>query len=102
MQQDLAEKIQANPRFKELVERRNRFAWPMAILILVVYYTYILVIAFNPSVMGTPISPDSVISIGIPIGAGIILLSWVMTGIYVHRANTVFDGLINQIVEEGL
>jgi len=102
MQQELAEKIQKNPLFQELVERRNRFAWPMAVFILVVYYSYILVIAFNPSVMGTPISPDSVISIGIPIGAGIILLSWVLTGIYVYRANTVFDALTNQIVEEGL
>jgi uncharacterized membrane protein (DUF485 family) len=102
MQQDLVEKIQDNPHFKELVKRRNRFAWPMAIFILVVYYTYILVIAFNPSVMSTPISPGSVISIGIPIGAGIILLSWIMTGVYVHRANTVFDELTNRIVEEGL
>ena len=102
MQQEMADKILANPRFKELVERRNRFAWPMAIFILVVYYTYILVIAFNPSVMATPISSDSVMSIGIPIGAGIIFLSWVLTGIYVHRANTVFDELTNKIVEEGL
>jgi uncharacterized membrane protein (DUF485 family) len=52
MQQELAEKIQASPRFQELVERRNRFAWPMAVFILVVYYTYILVIAFNPSEQG--------------------------------------------------
>lgn len=102
MQQELAAKIQENPRFKELVERRNRFAWPLAILVLVVYYTYILVIAFNPGVFGTPISQDSVITIGIPIGAGIILLSWVLTGIYVHRANTVFDDLTNKIIEEGL
>lgn len=72
----------------------------MAIVILVIYYSYILVIAFDPSVMATPISSDSVISIGIPIGASIILFSWIMTGIYVHRANTVFDALTKQIVED--
>jgi uncharacterized membrane protein (DUF485 family) len=100
MHQDLAEKIEENPRFQELVKRRNRFAWPLAILVLVVYYTYILVIAFNPAVFATPISGDSIVTIGIPIGAGIIFLSWVLTGVYVHRANTVFDELTKQIVEE--
>jgi len=100
MHQDLAERIQENPQFQELVERRNRFAWPLAILVLVVYYTYILVIAFNPAVFAIPISSDSVITIGIPIGAGIIFMSWVLTGLYVHRANTVFDALTKKIVEE--
>jgi len=100
MHQDLAERIRENPRFRELVERRNRFAWPLALLVLVVYYTYILVIAFNPEFFATPISSDSVITIGIPIGAGIILLSWILTGVYVHRANTVFDDLTKKIVEE--
>lgn len=87
MRDDIVNKIQNNPRFIELVERRNRFAWTMAIIVLVVYYTYILVIAFKPEVFATPISSESVISIGIPIGAGIILMSWIMTGIYIRRAN---------------
>ena len=100
MHYDLAEKIQNNPRFKELVERRNRFAWTMAIIVLTVYYTYILVIAFKPEVFSIPISSTSVISIGIPIGAGIILMSWIMTGIYTHRANTDFDEITKQIKEE--
>lgn len=100
MHQDLANRIQENPRFQELVKRRNSFAWSLAALVLVVYYTYILVIAFNPQFFATPISSDSVITIGIPIGAGIILMSWILTGVYVHRANTVFDELTKQIVEE--
>lgn len=100
MHQQLAEKIQENPQFQELVKRRNRFAWPMAILVLVVYYTYILVIAFNPTFFATPISSSSVITIGIPIGAGIILMSWILTGVYVYRANTVFDTLTTQIEKD--
>jgi uncharacterized membrane protein (DUF485 family) len=100
MQPELAQKIQDSPQFQELVTRRNRLAWSLAIIVLVVYYTYILVIAFNPSVFGTPISSDSVITIGIPIGAGIILMSWLMTGLYVNRANNVYDELTDRIVRE--
>ena len=102
MRHDMVEKVQNNPRFQELVARRNRFAWTMAIIVLAVYYTYILVIAFKPEVFATPISSDSVISIGIPIGAGIILMSWIMTGIYIRRANNDFDEITRQIKEEAL
>jgi uncharacterized membrane protein (DUF485 family) len=100
MHPELAQRIQDSPQFQELVKRRNRLAWSLAIIVLVVYYTYILVIAFNPSVFGTPISSDSVITIGIPIGAGIILMSWLMTGLYVNRANNVYDELTDRIVRE--
>lgn len=100
MQQELAEKIQNNPHFQDLVRRRNRFAWSLSIFVLVVYYTYILVIAFKPEVFATPISSDSVISIGIPIGAGIIFMSWVLTGVYIRRANSDFDEITKKIQKE--
>ena len=100
MHHELAEKIQANPRFQELVKRRNRFAWSLAVIMLAVYYTYILVIAFSPDFFATALSPNTVISIGVPVGAGIILFAWVLTGIYVQRANTEFDVLTRQIQED--
>jgi len=100
MHPELAQKIQDSPQFKELVTRRNRLAWTLAIIVLAVYYTYILVIAFNPTVFGTPISSESVISIGIPIGAGIIVLCWLLTGLYVNRANNVYDELTDRILLE--
>lgn len=100
MHPELAAKIQDNPRFQDLVKRRSRFAWIMSIIVLVVYYTYILVIAFKPEFFATPISSESIISIGIPIGAGIIFMAWVMTGIYIRRANSEFDEITKQIQEE--
>lgn len=100
MQNELAEKIQENPRFKDLVKRRNRFAWTLAFIVLIVYYTYILVIAFKPEVFAMPINDDTVISIGIPIGAGIILMSWILTGVYTYRANNDFDEITKQIQED--
>ncbi|MEK7991892.1 MAG: DUF485 domain-containing protein [Thiotrichaceae bacterium] len=100
MQQDLVERIKSNPKYEELVSKRTSFGWMLSIIMLIIYYAFILVIAFNPSVLGTPISDDSVITIGIPIGIAIIVSAFILTGIYVVRANGEFDQLSSQIKED--
>jgi uncharacterized membrane protein (DUF485 family) len=92
-------KISNDPRFRELVERRSRFAWTLTLVMLAIYYGFILIIAFAPSVLGIPIAPGAVTTIGIPVGILIIIAAFVLTGIYVHRANAEFDALNRQIVE---
>ncbi|MEJ2629640.1 MAG: DUF485 domain-containing protein [Acidihalobacter sp.] len=100
MQQELLQRIQANQAYQELVRRRSRFGWTLSIVMLVIYYSFILVIAFNPGLLGTPLSETSVITWGIPIGILIILVAFILTGIYVRRANREFDVLVQQIVED--
>ena len=51
------------------------------------YVAFILLIAFEPQLLGTRISADSPITWGIPMGVGLILSAFVLTGIYVQRAN---------------
>lgn len=63
------------------------------------YFTFILIIAFAPSIFATPVFEDGIITWGIPIGIVIILLSFFLTGVYVLRANTEFDHLTRDIVE---
>jgi uncharacterized membrane protein (DUF485 family) len=92
-------KVSNDPRFRELVERRSRFAWTLTLVMLAIYYGFILIIAFAPSVLGIPIAPGAVTTIGIPVGILIIIAAFVLTGIYVHRANAEFDALNRQIVE---
>ncbi|MBF0627110.1 MAG: DUF485 domain-containing protein [Magnetococcales bacterium] len=96
----LIERIQKNPKYTELVTKRSSFAWKLSITVLIIYYSFILVVAFAPKFLGTKIMEGSVISIGIPIGAGIILSAFLLTGIYVRRANSEFDDLTQQIKEE--
>ncbi len=100
MQADVVEKIKNNPKYHELVSKRTSFSWILSIIMLIIYYAFILVIAFNPQLLATKISPDSIITIGIPIGVLIILSAFLLTGIYVWRANGEFDTLTNQIKEE--
>ena len=99
MNKELVEKIKNNPDYQELVSKRSGFAIKLSISMLVVYFTFILTIAFNPSALGTPLSPDSVTTIGIPVGIVVIIFAFILTGIYTKRANGEFDDLNNKIKE---
>jgi uncharacterized membrane protein (DUF485 family) len=102
MQKDIVERLRNNPKYHEMVSKRSRFGWMMAILMLVVYYAFIMTIAFAPQVLGQPISSTSVITVGIPIGLGVILFAFLLTGIYVYQANTVFDRMNEELKKEVL
>lgn len=100
MHDDTYERIQANPHFKDLVAKRDRFAWTLSIIMLSLYVAFILLIAFEPQVLGTRISPESPITWGIPMGVGLILSAFVLTGVYVYRANGEFDTLNQAVLDE--
>lgn len=80
-----------DPEFQALQRRRSRLSWVLAAIMLVAYFTFILVIAFAPELFAIPLGPDTVITWGIPIGVSIIVLGFALTGIYVYRANGEFD-----------
>ncbi len=92
--------IEENPRFKKLVRKRGRFALLLSLITLALYVGFILLIAFDPQWLGTPIAAGSTITRGIPVGVGLIVISFVLTGIYVFRANGEFDRLIAEILRE--
>ncbi|MEO5352089.1 MAG: DUF485 domain-containing protein [Magnetococcus sp. XQGC-1] len=96
----LVQRIKANPKYQELVAKRTGFAWFLSIVMLIIYYAFILVVAFAPKSLGDKIAPESVISIGIPIGVLIIVSAFILTGIYVFRANSTYDELTRQVKEE--
>jgi|SRR4051812_44184634 uncharacterized membrane protein (DUF485 family) len=100
MQQELTRRIRNNPKFAELTRKRTAFGWQLAILMLGIYYTFILVVAFAPGLLGAPVAAGSVVTWGIPVGLFIIIAAFVLTGIYVRRANSEFDELNRQIIEE--
>ncbi|MRI58029.1 MAG: DUF485 domain-containing protein [Epsilonproteobacteria bacterium] len=99
MKQSVLEKLKKDPRLWELIERKERFSWTMAIIMLVVYYAFILTIAFKPELLGKPLSEGMVTTVGIPIGIGIIVFAFILTGIYVSKANKEFDSITKELHE---
>lgn len=92
-------RIIANPKYQELRRKRSSFGWLLTALMMVVYYGYIALIAFNKEFLAQRLG-DGVTTLGVPIGMGVIIFTIVITGIYVRRANTEFDALTQQILKE--
>ena len=99
MENDLATKIAANPKYQKLVRTRSSFGWILTAVMMVVYYGYIALIAFNKEVLSARLG-EGVMTVGIPVGFGVIVFTILITGFYVRRANSEFDQLTREIVEE--
>ncbi|MEY4737725.1 MAG: hypothetical protein RL302_2044 [Pseudomonadota bacterium] len=99
MADPIVEKIQSHPKYLELKSKRNSFGWMLTILMMVVYYGYVALIAFNKPFLAQRMG-DGVTSLGIPIGLGVIIFTVVITAIYVRRANGEFDELTAAILKD--
>lgn len=96
MEMDLAHRIAAHPKYQELKRKRTSFGWLLTALMMIVYYGFILLVAFNKEFLIQRLG-TGVMTIGMPIGMGVIVFTVVITGIYVRRANSEFDDLTEEI-----
>jgi len=99
MTKEQIEHVKNNPKYQKLVTERSKFAWTLSIIMLVVYYAFIMTIAFSPETLGTKIG-SGVMTIGIPVGIAIIFIAFILAGIYTRRANGEFDQLAKEVREE--
>ena len=99
MSDPVVHKIQSHPKYLELRSKRNSFGWFLTLLMMVVYYGYIALIAFNKPFLAQPFGAG-VTSLGIPIGMGVIVFTILITAIYVRRANSEFDDLTAAILKD--
>ncbi|MEG8039138.1 DUF485 domain-containing protein [Sphingomonas sp. LR60] len=94
-----AARVAADPRYRELVQRRGRISWTLTAVMLVAYLSFILLIAFDKALLARPIGAG-VTSIGIVAGFAVIVLAIVLTGLYVRRAARDFDPLVDALRAE--
>jgi uncharacterized membrane protein (DUF485 family) len=93
------DRILRDPKFQELVRTRSGFAWTLSAAMLVIYLGFILLVAFARDLMATKIG-GGVTSLGIVLGLVVIVSAFVLTGIYVQRANSRFDDLTRDLTRE--
>ncbi|MDE1545682.1 DUF485 domain-containing protein [Dechloromonas agitata] len=97
--QDVLDRITKNPKFHEFIAMRSRYSIIMAIVSAAIYYGFILLVAFDKELLAKKIGAG-VTSLGVPMGVGVIVLTIVLTWIYVRRANTEFDATNEAIIKE--
>ncbi len=98
MNTDLTARILSDPKYQELKTKRSRFGWWLTLAMMVVYYGFILLVAFNKPFLSQRLG-DGVMTMGIPIGFGVIVFTVAITAYYVQRANSEFDTLTDAITK---
>lgn len=101
MEDDLVQKIKSNPNYQKLVSTRSSYGWTLTWIMMIVYYGFILLIAFDKELLATKMG-TGVMTWGMPIGLFVIVFTVIITGIYVRRANSEFDDLTAKIRKEVL
>ncbi|MFP5353645.1 MAG: DUF485 domain-containing protein [Gemmatimonadota bacterium] len=83
-------------RLRALAARRTRFAIALTAAMIVLYFGFILLVAFDKALMGRLVVPG--LSLGILLGALVIVASWLLTWVYVRWANTHYDRELGEIM----
>lgn len=99
MSSEVYERIRKNPKFTELVRKRESFAWTLSAIVMVIFFGLFLTVSFNPAVLAVRIG-SGYVTAGLAFGLFIFIFSWILTAVYVRRANTEFDALTEEIVRE--
>lgn len=100
MSDPIYQRVRENPKFELLIKRRSRLAIILSAFVLISYYGFMMVVAFAPNLLSAPLGEGSVLTVGAPVGAAIIIISWLLTGVYSYIANGPFDELTHDIVRE--
>ena len=81
--------VQASPEFAELRSKLRRFVFPMTAFFLLWYATYVLLGAFAHDFMAIKVWGN--INVGLLIGLGQFVTTFIITGLYVRFANKELD-----------
>ncbi|MDX9715364.1 MAG: DUF485 domain-containing protein [Dissulfurispiraceae bacterium] len=99
-EQKTAHEILQDPDFKKLSGQKNSISIVLTIIELIMYFGFVSLIAFNKPFLAQKFSEGGAITVGIPMAIGVIMLSWVLTGIYVRWANTKYDALVKRVKDK--
>ena len=99
MDEEHVERILQNPKFKEMVRKKSILSWTLTTVMLVVYVGFMLLVGYNKEFLLSSIS-GGVTTWGIPLGLGIIVLSFILCGVYSYIANNKLDQLNEDAMRE--
>ncbi len=84
-----------SPEFARLVRKRWGVSLTLTAFMLAVYYGFVAILAFRPDLFAARVGEH--LTLGIPVGLGVIVVSWLATGIYVRWANDDYDAAVDNL-----
>ena len=82
---------------ERLARRRARVAGLLTAVVVALYFGFVLLIAYAKPLLATKLRPG--LTLGIALGAGVIVASWGLTWIYVRWANRHYDRALDELRE---
>ena len=95
MPQISPEEVLRDPDFQRLAKSKNRISLVLTLVTLAAFYGFVVLLGWHSEWLGQSFSGS--INRGIPLGIGVIVLSWILTGLYVRCANSQYDALVEQV-----
>lgn len=89
--------MSVDSRLRDLDRARWRIALALTGATVLLYFGFIVLVAFGRPLLARQIVPG--LSLGILLGALVIVASWILTWIYVRWANTVYDPQVRSLME---
>lgn len=93
-------RIRKNPRFADLVMRRNRLTFGLFATVLIIFYGYMSIVSFWPELIGRRLFADSNLTFGIFGGWFLFAFFCLIASYYVYRANGDFDRITRELVAQ--
>lgn len=84
------QRVERSAEFQDLRRRFRRFVFPMTALFLVWYFAYVLLASYAHDFMSTRLG-DSAITVGLLLGLGQFVSTFVITMVYARWANNRLD-----------
>ena len=82
-----------------LSRQRWRIALALSLVMIVAYFGFILLVAFDKPLVAMRVAPG--LSLGILLGALVIVATWIVTWVYVRWANRYFDARVRELRAAG-
>ena len=99
MDERQVEAILQNPKFKEIVAKKSKLSWTLTAIMLFVYVGFMLLVGYNKEFLMSSFS-GGVTTWGMPLGLSIIVLSFLLCGVYSYVANNKLDQLTKDAMKE--
>ena len=93
----LEARIAADPRYAALVRDRQRFSWTLTAITVIVYSSFISLIAFDKPLMAQPVGGGTV-SLAVILGVAMLIGTVAICAIYVRRANGSYDARLAELL----
>jgi len=94
------EQIRSNKKYPVMVARHRRLAGTLTAVVLGLFFAFILIVAFAPKLLAVPLTAGGVTTVAVPLGLAMVVVFWLLTGLYVRRAKRDFDEIRDEILKE--